>query len=124
MRKKIKIELIYIGFLIILFGILIIPIKNRICNEGNKSVALAVEYDDVADFFGIEKLSDFKTAGINTVVISDDRAKDFLIETENAKYKNYPAEKYLGISSKKISVVSKLNLDMVFSVQGDISLIP
>ncbi|MFA5779598.1 MAG: DUF5693 family protein [Elusimicrobiota bacterium] len=124
MKKISKTLLIYIGLLTIFLGISVVPLKNRICSEGNNSVALAVEYDDVADFFGVEKLTDFKTAGINTVVITDDKSKDFLIETENAKYKNYPSEKYLGISSKKISVVSKLNLDMVFSVQGDISLIP
>lgn len=124
MKKKLKIELIYISFLTVLFGISVIPLKNRICGEADNSVALAVEYDDVADFFGAEKLADFKTSGINTVVICDDKAKDFLIETENSEYKNYPSEKYLGISSNKISAVSKLNLDMVFSVQGDISLIP
>ncbi|MBI5574656.1 MAG: hypothetical protein HY919_08970 [Elusimicrobia bacterium] len=124
MKKILKIELIYIGFLTILSGISVIPLKNRIRGESHNSVTLAVEYDDVADFFGVEKLADFKKAGINAVVMSDDKAKDFLIETENAKYKNLPSEKYLGISSKKISVVSKLNLDMVFSVQGDISLTP
>lgn len=124
MKKFLKIELIYIGFLTILFGISVIPLKNRICGEVNKSVALAVEYDDVADFFGIEKLTDFSVAGINTVVIPDEKAKDFFDDTEESKFKIFPREKYLGISSKKISVVSKLNLEMVFSVQGDISLTP
>ncbi|HAX62036.1 MAG TPA: hypothetical protein DCX95_05740 [Elusimicrobia bacterium] len=124
MKKKSKIPLIYIGLLTIFLGISVIPLKNRICNETYKSVAMAVEYDDVADFFGIDKLTDFSVAGINSVVISDDKSKDFLVETDNAEYKNYPPEKYLGISSEKISVVSKLNLNMVFLVQGDISLIP
>ena len=121
---KKKKELIYISFLTILFGISVIPLKNRIRVEGNNFVALAVEYDDVANFFGIEKLSDFSVAGINAVLISDDKAKDFFDDTEESKFKIFPREKYLGISSKKISIVPKLNLDTVFAVQGDISLIP
>ena len=124
MKKFHKISLIYIGILAILLGVLIIPLKNRIGNETNNSVALAVEYDDVADFFGAEKLTDFKTAGINTIVISDDKAKDFFAESDESKYKKLPREKYFGFSSRKISTASKLDLTILLSVQGDISLIP
>ncbi|MFH0947827.1 MAG: DUF5693 family protein [Elusimicrobiota bacterium] len=125
MKKILKIVLIYTGFLLILLGILFTPLKNRICEQSGNSVALAVKYDDIVDFFGVEKLTDFRIAGINTVVISDEKAKDFFAEGNgDAEFKKFPQEKYLGVSSEKISVVSKLNLDIIFSVQGDISIIP
>ncbi|MFH1541022.1 MAG: DUF5693 family protein [Elusimicrobiota bacterium] len=125
MKKFSKIVLFYTSFLLLLFGFLLAPLKNRICNQKNNAVALAVEYDDIANFFGIEKLKDFKAAGINTVVISDEKAVDFFVESNwNPEFKKFPQEKYLGISSEKISIASKLNLDIVFSIQGDISLIP
>ncbi|MEW6558140.1 MAG: DUF5693 family protein [Elusimicrobiota bacterium] len=119
-----KILVIYSVCILFFLCVCIIPLKNRIVSEINNSVALAIEYDDVSDFFGIEKLADFKTAGINTVVISDEKAKDFFAETDELKYKKLPPEKYLGCSPEKISTVSKLGLNIVLSVQGNISLIP
>lgn len=124
MKKFQKFSIVYFIVILILIGIIFIPLKNRIHSESGNFVALAVEYEDVADFFGTDKFADFKNAGINTVIISDDKAKDFFENTGNLKFKKFPWEKYLGISPKKISVISKLNLDIVFSVHGDISLIP
>lgn len=107
-----------------LFGIILLPLKNKIVNEKSNSVALAVEYNDISDFFGKERFADFKNAGITAVVLFDEKAKDFFSDTENNKYKKLPKEKYLGISKDKISHLSKLNLDMVLLIMGDVSLLP
>jgi hypothetical protein len=120
-KKIIKIYIICILFLSVF---IYLPLKNKISSETNHNIALAVKYDDIVNLFGKEKITDFKNSGINAVVISDEKAKDFFLETRNDKYLNYPQEKYIGFASEKISNISKLNLDIILWVQGNISLLP
>lgn len=124
MRILQKISFIYTACILLLLGIILMPLRNKIINETGNSVALAVEYNDIADFFGKERFSDFKNAGIAAVVLSDEKAKDFFSDTEKDKYKKLPREKYLGISADKRAHLTKLNLDMIFQITGDASLLP
>ncbi|OGS45650.1 MAG: hypothetical protein A2539_07185 [Elusimicrobia bacterium RIFOXYD2_FULL_34_15] len=124
MRNLQKIAIFYIISIIILLCIVIVPLKNKIANESGKSVALAVKYDDVDDLFGKRKLADFKNAGINTIIISDEKVKDYFLETGDEKYITLPQEKYIGISSEKISYIQSLNLNLVYFIQGNLSLLP
>ncbi|HAM37921.1 MAG TPA: hypothetical protein DCP53_00750 [Elusimicrobia bacterium] len=124
MKKLQTFATFYIISLIAILFFVFIPLKNKLASESDKSVALAIKYNDVVDLFGRNKFSDFKKAGVNTVVISDEKAKDFFDETGEDRYITIPKEKYLGISSDKIWHVNDLNLYMVFFVQGNLSLLP
>ncbi|MBN1383482.1 MAG: hypothetical protein JW983_01200 [Elusimicrobia bacterium] len=119
-----KVSHIYFICILLLLGAILLPLKNKIVNETSSSVALAAEYNDIADFFGEDKFNDFKKAGITTIVLADEKAKDFFYNTDNPKYKNLPREKYLGISESKIARLLKLNFDIVLLIMGDLSLLP